>query len=207
MSRTEKMALWVLESSLFRKWWAWCEQKLNPPPQTVEVTWNGITFCTNSGCVYYLRQSFLHSNLESISCVGCGNRNESELEVRLYTRKENIFSEVRVEYNYDPRLKQYLSTAVVRNEAVTKGDVYVIKTPLIRGRNKALMTAEATLAGLQCLRREAEGREVSPRTETVLSFDLPREEFLQECQLLEKTLKESSLALPAKKGWFRKLTR
>lgn len=146
-----------------------------------------IGICLNEKCEKYGRSVML-VNQPCYHCPHCAKRGKHVAEVGSYTGDPSIFQEVRVEFDYDVSLDSYRQTAIVRDDElrylVEDPGIYTFKSPLIRTDVRALKSAESLLSILN-LGGGLEDGQIPTMRETILSFDEPREDFLDRLELLE----------------------
>lgn len=151
-----------------------------------------VGYCTNTDCEDYSKGTFLLNHGDKFFCSRCRVLGFIKKEEGDYTQVGEIFTEVRVEYNYSPVDDKYTEIAIVRDESLPEGNVYTLQSPLVKTQNRALKIAEAILSNLN---RCGVGEGGVPNTrETILCIDDPREKFAAACAALARDLEGSNLA-------------
>jgi len=153
-----------------------------------------VGYCETTDCPEYLKGTFLMNHGPMFYCHRCKNVGHIEQEHSEIINRSNITKEVRVEYNFDPAQQRYRELAIVKDTSIAgPGNTYILFSPLIKTENRALKVAESILANLQRLRGPlAEGVAVRS-TESKLSIDGSREDFIRELRALEAELSGSGL--------------
>lgn len=176
----------------------------NPAPGTIEESPMKITklkravgICRNLECEEYNKDVFLLDHAPNFNCTRCHKlgRYLPETSGVLDSASMNFY-QVRVEFNYDPDKDIFRSIAIVTDESLDKsgGNVYTLKTPLIKTEKRALAVAEALLSNLMQPTADLfDGGGISRAKEHVLYFDNPRELFRIELDLLARKLEGSRL--------------
>lgn len=147
-------------------------------------------YCENTNCEDYAKGVFLLNHGDTFHCPRCRYHGRIEAERGHYYGSADYFTEVRVEYNYDPITLRYREIAIVKDESLPSGCTYTLHSPLIKTENRALKVAEAVLASLNRFGLE-DG--IPKQHETLMSFDKPRDEFRADCEALELQLEKSPL--------------
>jgi hypothetical protein len=100
---------------------------------------------------------------DSFDCPTCLRPGRIERERSRRTGDADLYSEVRVEFDYDLEQRIYLQDARIEDERLlARHGVYTLRSPLIRTRAQALRVGRAVL---QKLNRSLDGR-VPPRGPT-----------------------------------------
>jgi len=154
--------------------------------------------CRNRECAEFNKDIFLiNHNGEFFVCPRCRKDGLYRPEVGETLNKTSLdFYQVRVEFSYDPDRDFYRSVAIVTDESMPKegGNIYTLKTALIRTEKRALEVATALLGNLMHAdERIFDGSGIGRPKEHVLYFDNPRELFQIELDLLERELANSRL--------------
>lgn len=147
-------------------------------------------YCENTDCKDYAKGVFLLNHGDVFKCPRCNLPSHIEAERGHYQGDADYFTEVRVEYNFDPIGQRYREIAIIRDESLPLGCAYTLHSPLIKTENRALKVAEAVLASLNRFGLE-DG--IPKQHETMMSFDKPLAEFRADCEALERQLEKSPL--------------
>ena len=157
------------------------------PPETGERgagIMRGMGYCQNADCGNP-DGIFLANEREAFFCGYCGKRGKVETERGFHTGKTGIFKEVRVEYNFYPTHGRYREVAIVRDESLpTSCDVYTLRSPLIKSKERALRFAETLFVNLGHCRGQADRSKMPRAAEIILSFDDDLALFRQRLQQL-----------------------
>lgn len=178
------------------KWWGVDLTAPKPRPlevQRVSPASRAILICGNSNCPCWGRQAFLLGYQENALCSGCHQPAYVEPETKEVLGSSPIFREVRVRFDFDSHSHTYRQTALVKDHSIPEGEgsVFILSSPLIKTERRALTVAEVFLGSLH--RRSDPYFVDVPLTETILSFDVPREKFAEDCETLRKSLSNSHL--------------
>lgn len=150
----------------------------------------GKGFCTNDGCEEYFKGIFILNVSASTTfrCADCRQEGFVQIEDSYHTGSYGDFREVRVEYAFDPRSRSYKNVAVVKDVALDcDGDrEFTFRTPLILEAKRALKAAESMLSSLR--KGAAYQGTVPPSTESIISFDDPKESWDKKLRALETEL-------------------
>lgn len=156
-----------------------------------------VGICRTKDCEDFNKDIFLLNHGEFFVCPKC-----RKAGLFLPERGETLnttsldFYQVRVEFNYDPDRDVFRSIAIVTDESMPKegGNVYTLKTALIRTDKRALEVATALLSNLMHVDESIfDGSGISRAKEHVLYFDNPRELFQIELDMLSRQLENSRL--------------
>lgn len=141
----------------------------------------GVGYCLNVGCISYGKGTFLINIGDVWNCPACRVRGEVIKERGFYTGRYDTFKEVRVEYNYEPINRRFREIAIVTDDALPHGNIYILQSPMIHADKRALKVAESILGNLNRYARLLEDE--IPRTTEIL-FDLaePFEKFAKKVQ-------------------------
>ena len=119
----------------------------------------GAGYCTNRDCVDFARCVLIVGPGEKFDCPSCALAGWVERERGHIRGGFRLYSEVRVEYGFDPRRRCYRDIARVKDTSVRScQNVYTLQSPLIAGELEAHAIAEAILknlnrqAGTRCSR-------------------------------------------------------
>lgn len=163
----------------------------------------GCGYCRNPDCEKFNRDTFLMGTISPVFiCPTCKQTGMAIKEVAsVKCAKDIVFSEVRVEYDYRPSLEpwihkgEYRALAIVRDESVgANGNVYYVRTPLIRTEKRALAVAEGLLGNLSQYPLEVIEDQIGSRPrETIIDFDLPKTEVKAKLAALGNRLGNSGL--------------
>ena len=108
-----------------------------------------VGFCTNEKCDHGRRGVLLPVRDEAFICPRCERPGMMEWERGVIRGDGALFSEVRVEYDFDPQERCYRKVARIRDESVLRTDsVYTLQSPFIHTRRYAVNVAEALLRNL-----------------------------------------------------------
>lgn len=156
-----------------------------------------VGICRNLACEEYNKCVFLLNHENEFICSRCKHFGRSKLETGSTLNRTSLdFYQVRVEYAYDPNSDSFRSIAIVTDESMSKdgGNVYTLKSALIRTENRALQVAESLLGNLMnatdCV---FDGVGIGRAKEHVLSFDNPLGVFKIELDVLAAELSNSRL--------------
>lgn len=110
----------------------------------------GCGYCMNHECSDYKRDVFLMGHRGEYRCNRCIQYGHTENEVGSTENDHSLdFYQVRVEFNFDCLNKKYLGVAIVTDETMPKnGNVYTLKSPIIKAEKRALAVAENLLGRL-----------------------------------------------------------
>jgi len=149
----------------------------------------------NEQCADYERGVYLvpvEERHSTFYCPTCRFKGRRVNESGAFTRNHDCFREVRVEYLYDPNTDTYKGLAIIRDEELDNGDVYTLRSPLIKGDKRALKVAEGLLSTL--VYHEPEEGTVPSSAETILSTSSPTKEFTQQLNTLIDRWESSPMA-------------
>ena len=153
--------------------------------------------CRNRECEEFNKDVFLLNHEGEFNCPRCRKTGLYLQECNTTLNTSSLdFYQVRVEFNYDPDRAQFRSIAIVTDESMDKekGNVYTLKSPLIRTDKRALQVATTLLGNLmQATSAVFDGSGIARPKEHVLYFDNPRELFQLELDLLGRKLENSRL--------------
>jgi hypothetical protein len=156
-----------------------------------------IGICRNHECEDYNKDVFLVNHGDFFTCPKCRKEGRYKLEVGETLNRTSLdFYQVRVEFCYDPDSDSFKSIAIVTDESMPKegGNVYTLKSALIRTDKRALQVAEALLGNLMLATEDIfDGSGISRAKEHLLYFDNPLELFKIELDLLAQELLSSRL--------------
>ena len=156
-----------------------------------------VGICRNKECENYNKDVFLINHSNIFNCSRCHKSGFYRPEQVITLNVTSLdFYQVRIEFNYDPNLDEFRSIAIVTDESLPKegGNVYTLKSALIRTEKRALEMATALLGDLmradECV---FDGSGIGRSKEHVLYFDNQRELFKIELDLLGRKLENSRL--------------
>ena len=156
-----------------------------------------VGICRNKECAEYNKDIFLINHDDLFNCPRCRKSGLYRPEQGTTLNTTSLdFYQVRIEFNYDPNLDKFRSIAIVTDESMSKegGNVYTLKSALIRTEKRALEVATALLGNLMHAdERVFDGSGIGRPKEHVLYFDNPRELFQIELDLLGRELENSRL--------------
>ncbi len=159
----------------------------------------GVGYCKHTECEDYAKGVFLLNHGDTFYCPRCRNLGKVVKETGSYVGNAEIFKEVRVEYNFDPINSIYREIAIVRDESLWgRQSVYTLLSPLIKTEKRALKVAESILGNLNRYQITA-ADDIPKTTETLLTFDEPREDFSKHLSQLQKELEGSPLSQARRK--------
>ena len=108
-----------------------------------------IGYCTHPGCEHQKKGVLLPTLDEAFICPRCERRGQLEWERGVISGYSDVFSEVRVEFDFDPAKGCYLQVFRIRDESMLREQsVYTLQSPLIRTRRYAKSVAEVLLRNL-----------------------------------------------------------
>lgn len=156
-----------------------------------------VGICRTRDCQEFNKDVFLVNHGEFFVCPKCrrGGLYKQEYGETLNTTSLDFY-QVRVEFNYDPDQDRFRSVAIVTDESMPKegGNVYTLKSALIRTDKRALELATALLGNLMHADTTVfDGSGIGRAKEHVLYFDNPSELFKIELEVLERELENSRL--------------
>ena len=110
----------------------------------------GAGYCLNEACSEYHSKIFVMNvrTGDLFSCPKCQVLGWTETENGVYKGEGEFFREVQVEFDFDPATRVYKSVAIVRDNNIESGMIYVMRSPLITTEKRALKLAESMLSGL-----------------------------------------------------------
>ena len=156
-----------------------------------------IGICRNRECEDYNKDVFLINHGDYFDCPKCKAAGIYQKEQGLTLNNTSLdFYQVRVEFNYDPNEDRFRSIAIVTDESMPKegGNVYTLKSALIRTDKRALEVATALLGNLMHADvRVFDGSGIGRPKEHVLYLDHPRELYQIELDVLARELENSRL--------------
>lgn len=166
------------------------------PMQMSKLT-RAVGICRTRDCEEFHKDVFLVNHGEFFVCPKCRKAGMYLPEKGETLNTTSLdFYQVRVEFNYDPDRNTFRSIAIVTDESMPKdgGNVYTLKTALIRTDKRALEVATALLGNLMLAdERIFDGSGIGRAKEHVLYFDNPLELFKLELDLLGRELENSRL--------------
>ena len=167
------------------------------PAMQISKLRRAVGICRNLGCEDYNKDVFLVNHGDFFTCPKCNLEGRYKLEIGSTDNKTSLdFYQVRVEFCYDPDLDGFRSVAIVTDETMTKegGNVYTLKSPLIRTDKRALQVAEALLGNLMLATDEVfDGSGLGRAKEHLLCFDVPFEDVKRDLDKLAFELENSRL--------------
>ena len=153
--------------------------------------------CRNRECEEFNKDVFLLNHEGEFNCPRCRKTGLYLQECNTTLNNHSLdFYQVRVEFNYDPNEDRFRGIAIVTDESVPKdgGNVYTLKSALIRTDKRALEVATALLGNLMHAdSRVFDGSGIGRPKEHVLYLDHPRELYQIELDLLGRELENSRL--------------
>ena len=109
----------------------------------------GAGYCTNRDCVDFAKRVLLVGPGEKFDCPSCELAGWVERERGSISGGFRLFSEVRIEYGFDPRRRCYRDITRLKDASVRScQNVYTLQSPLIEGEDQAHAIAEAILKNL-----------------------------------------------------------
>lgn len=149
-----------------------------------------VGYCDNNECEEFSKGTFLLNPDDNFYCSRCRRPGWIEVESVFDIDTHNgMYKTVKVEFSFNPLLRKYKETAIVTISELPVGGVYIIRSPMIKTESRALKTGEYALNHLNA------GQKDWRRAETILSFDLPAEDFRKECQKIDQILSKKSRRL------------
>jgi hypothetical protein len=156
-----------------------------------------VGYCRNPGCEEYNNGILLLNHDDEFCCPRCQVLGLYKLEYGTTLNRTSLaFHQVRVEFNYDADCDQFRSIAIVTDESLPKmgGNVYTLKSPLIRTEKRALQVAEGLLGNLMLATEDVfNGSGLGKAKEYVLHFDNSFGLFKTELDILSQELEGSRL--------------
>ena len=156
----------------------------------------GVGYCLNTECEEYHKGVFLFNHGPKFNCPRCHIEGRHVIEKAVVKNSvDPAFWQVRVEFNYCPKKDDYTGLAVVQDNSMPeKSNVYTLRSPLIKTKDRALTVAEGVLStlmrsGYEAFTENSLGR-VPPFE---INFDNPREQVLKRLNEFESILKSSRL--------------
>ena len=108
---------------------------------------------------------------------------------------DQVFKEVRIEYNYDARVEKFRDIAIVRDESLWgEYNCYTLRTPLIKTERRAIKVAEGFLANLNRSASIPETDVVPSEREVIISWDDDKREYERKLKELEGVWRSSPLS-------------
>ena len=155
----------------------------------------GVGYCQHEGCEEFARGVFLLNHQGAFYCPVCRREGLVERENGTHDGAGEHFKEVRVEYNFDPVDQSYRDVAIVQDMSLWgPGNVYRLRSPLIRTEKRALKVGESLLANLNRCPEFAFASNVPNTSEVVLSLDDDRAEFTRKLEQLADEWQRSGLS-------------
>ena len=156
-----------------------------------------VGICRSRDCEEFNKDVFLVNHGDFFTCTKCRKAGIYKQEQGTTLNTTSLdFYQVRVEFNFDPDRNEFRSIAIVTDESMPKdgGNVYTLKSALIRTDKRALEVATALLGNLMHATPAIfDGSGISRPKERVLYFDNPRELFKLELEVLGRELENSRL--------------
>ena len=156
-----------------------------------------IGICRNLECEDYNKDVFLINHGEFFTCPKCRKQGRYKQELGTTLNRTSLdFYQVRVEFAYDPDSDTFKSIAIVTDESMSKdgGNVYTLKSALIRTDKRALQVAEALLGNLMLATEGIfDGNGVTRAKEHLLCFDSPLADVKRDLERLSQELQNSRL--------------
>jgi hypothetical protein len=136
-------------------------------------------------------------NLDFYRCSEpyCGQQGIVIREESWPNNAENMsFSEVRVEFDYDPDNAKFKAICICRDESNPNQNIFNVRTPVIRTEKRAWEVAKGLLGNLAQNPEEVLDKKLGSRPrETIIDFDLPKAEVSAKLEALGQKLLRSSL--------------
>ena len=132
----------------------------------------GIGYCTHVGCPAHFRAFVIQQVGGAFECPVCVREGRVERERAVRRNRDRFYSEVRIEYDFDPLEARYRRCVVVTDgRLLGQQNVYTMWSPLIESERCAREAARVILqklnrelrAGLENAKRHAEQRGMSSR--------------------------------------------
>jgi hypothetical protein len=134
-------------------------------------------------------------NQETFNCAACKKPGEVVHETSRSENSNPSFKEVRVEFDYDPILRRFAQTAVVRDESLWgRNNAFHFSTPLVKTAKQALKMAEGMLAALNQLSVACDVDDLPRYSETRLNWDESGALFKSNCNHWGKSLEDTPLS-------------
>lgn len=156
-----------------------------------------VGYCYNEECSEKHKGIFILNPSVKFFCSICRSQGEIVKEfVEVSNEDDPIFTEVRVNFDYDPIERRYKGTAIVRDEGEDlwgRTNVYTLNSPLIKTDKRALKVAETTLSNLDYYNLD-EIKSGGWSTEYVLDLNAQDGNFKSKLKDLEARLSRSHKA-------------
>ena len=179
------------------KWFQREPERIEEPPVQMSKLVRAVGICRSIECEDYNKDVFLINHGDFFNCPKCRKLGIYKQEQGTTLNNTSLdFYQVRVEFNFDPDKNEFRSIAIVTDESMPKdgGNVYTLKSALIRTDKRALEVATALLGNLMNATTAIfDGSGISRPKEHVLYFDNPRELFKLELEVLGRELENSRL--------------
>jgi hypothetical protein len=123
----------------------------------------GVGFCTSPSCPDFLQLRPQVPAPEEYRCPTCARPAGLELERGVRRGTGPIVSDVRVEFDFDPRRCIYLGHVAMRAARVLRpSGVFTLQTPLVRNERAARALAAALLRELSAPQHFARALRIAP---------------------------------------------
>jgi len=157
----------------------------------------GVGYCENTRCDDFSKGVFLLNHGDTFYCPRCRELGFTEKERGHTDNDRDVFGEVHVHFNYDPKEKDYREIGIVRDDSLPEdvANSYHLFSPLIKTEQRALKVAEAILANLNRYRGLLDGEGIPRTTEVLLSFDDEFGDFSRKLAGLAEEWKKSGIAV------------
>lgn len=165
------------------------EEMFAEPVERIE---KGIGYCNNSECQDYYQGIFLMLHTGPYTCRRCAQVGFAIAESgKAEVAPGKFFKEVRVRFNYSPARRDYLQTAIVRDDALGSGcGTYYLDSPMCKTEKRAFSTGERLLSVLNERRYDSIELTIPPLTrENILNLDRPVEEIRRWLEEFEVRIK------------------
>ena len=104
----------------------------SPSSSAARKSGRGAGYCINTVCEHHGRGRMLKVQIDSFVCSRCGRPGKVELERGVRSGDFDVFSEVRVEWGFDPLRDIYTQRTVVTEERLLRPHaIYTLQTPLV----------------------------------------------------------------------------
>lgn len=149
------------------------EEMFSEPVERID---KGVGFCDNVECVDYCQGVFLILHTGPYFCRRCAQKGFAITETgRAEIETGKFFGEVRVRFDYAPALRNYLQTAIIRDDSLGSDcGIYYMESPMCRSDKRAFAIGERLLSLLNDKLYEGADLAVPPPArENILDLDQP----------------------------------
>lgn len=165
------------------------EEMFAEPVERIE---KGVGYCNNIECQDYCQGVFLMFHTGPYICRRCAQLGFAIAESgKAEIEPGKFFGEVRVRFDYAPALRDYLQTAIIRDDALGSDcGIYYLESPMCRSDKRAFAIGERLLSVLNDRRYDSvELTTPPPARENILDLDKPMGEIRKWLEEFEVRIK------------------